>query len=338
MRMNKKDGEIAVYLLKKSGLCACDAARLVLELAEACRAEEGDGGLFARCRRAVMLGVHALQEEERSVPFSEAVAFTLREKQHRAARTQSDIAYYMRRLMRCVPGLAERALRSFSPQDCRHALQTAFTTPSQLSKARAIMSGVFSVGRRQGWCGENPVLLVEVPRLREHEIAPLPLHAVQQLVDTAHQPAHCAALPALGLMLHAGVRPQEVVRLRWQDVDLEEREICIAPRHSKTGGARRIPLSDSLLHLLASNMGQGNICPPNWRNRWKQLRSDAGFSSWVPDVLRHTFASYFIKHHRDMTALQLSMGHRDQRLLMSRYINLRGIGRRDAAAFWRLRL
>ena len=39
-----------------------------------------------------------------------------------------------------------------------------------------------------------------------------------------------------------------------------------------------------------------------------------------------------------MTALQLSMGHRDQRLLMSRYINLRGISRRSAMEFWKLRM
>ena len=32
------------------------------------------------------------------------------------------------------------------------------------------------------------------------------------------------------------------------------------------------------------------------------------------------------------------MGHRDQRLLMSRYINLRGIKRSYAAAFWKMQL
>lgn len=338
MRMKKREAETALYLLKKSGLCVCDAARLVLELVEGCRQSGGHAGLFARCRRAVMLGVEALRQEELSVPFAEAVAFTLRVKQHRAARTQSDIAYYMRRLMRAVPGLAGRALRSLTSQDCCRMLQAAYGTPSQRRKARAILSGVFSVGRRQGWCGENPVLLVEVPAVQEKEIAPLPLAEVRQLVETARKPAHAAVLPALGLMLHAGVRPHEIQRLHWQDVDLEERELCIAARHSKTGGSRRIPLSRSLLRLLSAHAGSGPICPPNWRQRWLQLRRAAGFARWVPDVLRHTFASYHVKHHRDMAALQLSMGHRDQRLLMNRYINLRGISRPDAAAFWALRL
>jgi integrase len=286
----------------------------------------------------VVLGTEALKKEEQSVPFAEAVAYTRQVKQHRAARTQSDIAYYMRRLMRAVPGLAEKSLRSLTPQDCREALQIAYPTPSQQRKARAILSGVFSVGRRRGWCSENPLQLVDAPVVQEKEIVPLPLHEVRQLVETARRKPHRAALPALGLMLHAGVRPQEVTRLQWGDIDFEEREICIPARHSKTGGARHIPVSPPLLQMLVRYRGCGRICPPNWRSRWLELRRSAGFEHWVPDVLRHTFASYHAKHFRDIAALQLSMGHRDQRLLMSRYINLRGITRRQAAAFWKLQL
>ena len=335
MRMKDKDSETALHLLKQSGLPLIEAARLVLELVEAVR---GGSELFQCCRRVVQLGAAALQQETHSVPFTEAVQHTLQVKRHLAARTQSDIAYYMRRLVRCAPWLGERKLRAVTPAECRLALREAFPTPSQQRKARAILSGVFSVGRRQGWCGENPVLVVEAPHVQEQEIAPLALGEVKQLVATAQLPAHRGSLPAVALMLYAGVRPHEVTRLQWQDVDLEDHELRISPRHSKTGGARRIPLSRPLAQLLARSAGAGRICPPNWRNRWHKLRQEAGFSRWVPDVLRHTFASYHIRQHRDMTALQLSMGHRDQRLLMTRYINLRGISRQDAAAFWSMKL
>lgn len=336
--MRRKEEETALYLLKKSGLHIVDAARLVLELVERSGAAGAGGQSMARLRRAVELGVRAVRQEEHSVPFAEAVAHTQRVKRHLAPRTQGDIAYYMRRLMRDVPWLAGRALRSLTPQECREALQKSFPTASQQRKARAILSGVFSVGRRCGWCGENPVQLVETPHVQEQEIEPLQLEQVKQLVHTAQEPAHRAALPALGLMLHAGVRPQELTRLSWHDIDMEERELCLAARHTKTGGARHIPLSQPLLGMLAQHRGRGRICPPNWKSRWQRLRRAAGFAHWVPDVLRHTFASYYIKHHRDMATLQMCMGHRDQRLLMSRYINLRGITRHRAAAFWHLKL
>ena len=63
MRMKNKETEIAIYLLKQSGLPLIAAARLVLELVDGC-------GDMARCRRAVVLGTEALKKEEQSVPFA----------------------------------------------------------------------------------------------------------------------------------------------------------------------------------------------------------------------------------------------------------------------------
>ncbi len=79
----------------------------------------------------------------------------------------------------------------------------------------------------------------------------------------------------------------------------------------------------------------GAICPKGWVRRWRLLREAAGFSSWVPDVLRHSYASYHVKRYQDLGQLQLAMGHRDCRLLLTRYVNLRGISRADARVFWK---
>ncbi len=70
-------------------------------------------------------------------------------------------------------------------------------------------------------------------------------------------------------------------------------------------------------------------------NRWRALRESAGFSKWVPDILRHSYASYHVKMYHNLALLQLSMGHKDCRLLLTRYINLRGITRADAKKFWK---
>ncbi len=64
--------------------------------------------------------------------------------------------------------------------------------------------------------------------------------------------------------------------------------------------------------------------PGNRENRWSRLRRAAGFApgQWVPDVCRHTFASYHAAYFQDLGALQLEMGHRSAHLLLSRYLNL----------------
>lgn len=331
------DAETAAALLSGVHLSLTDAARLILETLEE---SGGVGGCDpkARCRQVLHLGAEALRLSQQTVSFAEAVEETLRAKAHRAARTLRDIRYYMRRLMRGVSGLGERPVRAISPGECAAMLERVYPTPSQRRKARAILSGVFSTMRKRGFCGDNPVAGVDAPVVREQEILPLSLEKVNTLVETAKQEKHRACLPALGLMLFAGVRPEEVTRLTWGDIDQEEEEITIPARHSKTGGGRHIAICAPLGRLLAQPADaytpETRICPRGWKRRWQQLRRAAGFAKWVPDTLRHTYASYYIKHYHDPGTLQLYMGHRDQSLLRTRYVNLCGISRQQAGAFW----
>ena len=137
---------------------------------------------------------------------------------------------------------------------------------------------------------------------------------------------------------HAGIRPHEVARLSWAQVDLQERAIYILPRHSKTGGARRVTIHKPLLRILrAHKHADGEtICPANWLHHWRELRRKAGWNAparrWPQDALRHTFASYHLSHFRSFAELQLEIGHRDATLLRTRYLDLRGV--QAAARFW----
>lgn len=77
-----------------------------------------------------------------------------------------------------------------------------------------------------------------------------------------------------------------------------------------------------LQRLLAGCAGTGRICPPQWQRHWRELRQHAGFTHWVPDVLRHTCASYHLRHFRSYSELQYEIGHRDSSLLRTRYENM----------------
>ncbi|MFI3243828.1 MAG: site-specific integrase, partial [Akkermansia sp.] len=143
------------------------------------------------------------------------------------------------------------------------------------------------------------------------------------------------------LLVWAGLRPAEVRRLRWADVDLRERSITVRSACSKTGGVRQVDVCGALAASLAQYCrrfkpnDEAFICPADWPQKWRQIRDTAGFAGrWVQDVLRHTFASYHAKHYKDMALLQWNMGHRDQSLLRSRYVNMQGITRKAAAGFF----
>jgi integrase len=150
---------------------------------------------------------------------------------------------------------------------------------------------------------------------------------VERLEQAAELPEHRAMKTSLHLMLYCGLRPNEVARLRPEDIQLQEKRVLVHPRTSKTGGGRMVPIRKS-----ARLRGIRLRIPRNWQNRWRALRRAAGFTRWVPDVCRHTFASYHAAHFKNLALLQLEMGHSTITLLRSRYLNLPRT--RHAHEFW----
>ncbi len=324
-------------LLEGSSLSPSAAGRLVLELVECAGAERlSTASLMKRCRNLIHLGSRVRQQERLSVSFARAAAEALADRQDRRPRTRAEFRSICQRLLRANPALAQRRVRQMTPEDCRLLLEHSFSTARQRAKGRLILHGIFAHSLRRQWCSSNPVAALRAPSLQEAEIHPLNIRELQALLRTALQPIHRACMPALGLMLWAGLRPAEVERLCWEDIDVQEGVISLRPRHSKTGGARHVTLHPVLATWLRESGAarQGRICPPNWPRRWKSLRNAAGIIPWRQDVLRHSFASYHLKHWHDLARLQLEMGHHSPTLLRTRYLSMRGITAAAAARFW----
>ena len=326
----------ALEVLRQTGEDVLAAALLAREAMEKGR------GRLKRARLCLELGAEKLRLREKTVSFSKAVEAAIEARQAKGLRKRSigDFKYLCRRLMRINPRLAERKVRSITSAECRQYLEKAFgNSASQYKKARAIMSGVFSTAIRCGWCGSNPVAGVDVPVVRENPIGILKAQEIHVLLECAEKEDGGACLPAVGMMLYAGVRPHEVERLTWGQVDLEHGSISIPAQHSKTGGARRVSIAKPLARILrayARGDAKTQICPANWRQKWRRVRRVAGWGgegkAWRPDVLRHTFATYHLSHYRNYTALQWEMGHRSSALLRTRYVDMSETG--QPAAFW----
>lgn len=335
--MKTQEEDLARTLLARSRLSWCDAVRLVIELEESLPPARGEtrGDRMLRLRRSIRLGAEMVEREKDTVSVRTAIEASVAARAGRRPSTVADLRYLSRRLLRINPDLAESPMRAVSAEECRRCLERAFQTPSQFKKGRAFLHSVFSFGIRRGWCAANPVACVEVPRIREREIEPLTLPEIVRLTAATSSPGFRDCAPALGIMLWAGVRPCEVARLRWEDIDWEENIIIVRPRHSKTGGARHVSIAPVLRRWLAPDrVGGGVLCPPNWKRKWSYLRNLAGLEAWRQDTLRHTFASYHAKHFRDLTGLSLEMGHADLKLLRTRYINMGRLTRGDARQFW----
>lgn len=317
----------ALEVLRSTGVGVLEAALMAKEALERGR------GRVRRARRCLALGEEQLRLQEKTVTFAKAAeeALAARERKGLRARSLCDFRYYCKRLLKRNPRLAQRRVRSITADECRTYLERAFSTPTQFKKGRLIMSGVFSTAFKKGWCRENPVVRVEVPPITETPIAPLTQQEVQRLEATATQPEHRDMQLSLHLMLYCGIRPTEVSRLDPErDIDRENGQVIVRPNTSKTGGGRVVPLRGGkrLRHVPLT-------IPKSWQRRWRELRQAAGFCGthrWVPDVCRHSFASYHAAHFRNLQELQWEMGHRDTNLLRTRYVS--PVSRQAARRFW----
>ncbi|MDO5490453.1 MAG: hypothetical protein Q4F52_10175 [Bacteroidaceae bacterium] len=326
-----KQNHIAKSLLTGTGVSAPDAARLTLEAIEtlgelttgASRPE-----LLSLLRRVIQAGVAAVKAAEHTVSLSEAAWASVEARKNLRPTTRRDLRHFVRRILR-VEGAADMPLRSMSTADCKWILAAAFgASPSSYKKGRAILSSIFSFGLRNEWVDNNPVTRIEVPAVQEKPIEPLAPEEVERLKLTAGRPEFRDMRFSLSLLLYGGIRPTEVSRLQEGDINWEEGIVIIRPRASKTGGGRAVPLRG-----VRGIRKRDRRIPRNWKRRWRALRRAAGFRHWVPDVCRHTFATYHAAMFRNLPVLQLEMGHRDTTLLRSRYMV--PVGRKKAELFWK---
>lgn len=287
-------------------------------------------GRVQRARKCLAVGEEELKRQERTVTFLTAVHEALEARASLRPRTLIDFRYFSKRIMRLCPELPARRVRSIRSEECSAWLEKAFASLHQRRKARAVMSGVFATAMKRGWCDDNPIVRVEQPVIKESPIPVLTAEEIKTIIRSAKHYHNGICAAAVGMMLYAGIRPHEVARLTWEQVDLKERAIYILPWHSKTGGARRVTIHKPLLALLRRYQQSDftKICPPNWLMHWRKLRCTAGWcgeKNWPPDVLRHTYASYHLCYFRSYAELQVEIGHRDSALLRTRYVDQRGV-------------
>ncbi len=335
VKSGRRREQAALELLRSTGVDILEAAQVACAVVARLRRKgylSGEGealGVLEQCSHILDLGIEAQDQRERTCTLAEAGWASIEARRDCRRTTLRDLRYNLRRILK-VEGAADMPLRAMTTSQCRRILQAAFGhSKSCYVKGRAMLSSVFSYGIRQEWCDSNPVSRIEVPRVTERPIVPLTPAMVSRLQSTVEQPEHRDMKLSLNLLLYSGIRPTEVSRLRDSDFCWEEGTVIIRPHKSKTGGGRVVPLRG-----MSALPPQQRHIPRRWQQRWLALRRAAGFTHWVPDVCRHTFASYHATHYRDLPALQLEMGHRDCSLLRSRYIA--PATRKDAEIFWQM--
>ena len=324
---------LAKEVLGKTKVSVLDSARFVRNILDA---KPNDSKLTDAqfVLKVIEVGLRNIRTKEMS--FADGFVMYLKSKQHLRPDSIRDIRCIGNRLIKTKHELSRRNFSEFSVSECEEWLNCAFATPSQYNKGRAMLHAFFEFALRREWCDKNPIKRIERKKVVEKEIQPLKLSEIRRLIKNAQRESPKYAI-VVALLVYAGIRPREVRRLTWRDIDTEEKIITVRSQCSKTGGVRQVEIPPVLNRLLIAHQleSTSHICPLDWVCRWRKIREDSGFSGcWEQDVLRHTYASFYAKRFKDLPRLQVNMGHSNQMLLCHRYINMRGISRLEAKEFF----
>ncbi|MEM7281074.1 MAG: site-specific integrase [Pseudomonadota bacterium] len=133
----------------------------------------------------------------------------------------------------------------------------------------------------------------------------------------------------LRIMLNTGGRRNEVLELRWGDVDQKNRMITFPGIRTKNSKTRRIPISDDLVDDLqrynservtgSTNEGQEVLAKKgerifpvdSIRKPWARLKDMAKLPHISPHILRHHVASTLIREGASLAAVRDLLGHKD---------------------------
>jgi integrase len=105
----------------------------------------------------------------------------------------------------------------------------------------------------------------------------------------------------LALSVFSGARSNEILQLKWSDIDFEHGEIKIRAKGSATGKARTLIMPENLSLFLVPHrdIGKSLVVPHGQRSlqRWmKKLFNGLGFKP-VYQGARHSFATYHLALH-----------------------------------------
>ncbi len=290
-----------------------------------------------------------LQSTPKASPIVSDLIARFMEEHVEAKRAEGTQRGYRRILTQCVePVLGKMLVRDVTSAETSHLHNKMKATPRQANLALSILRKMFT-------CAElwnlrppmtNPCIGIErYPETkRERYLSLNELLALGEVLDDCQRDLTepLSALLGIRLILLTGARHNEVMKLRWRQVDLDGMVLKLASTEHKSGtktGGKLITLNEEAIKVLKAVqpvLGNPYVFPGKkvggyfvgLQHVWERIRArvDARESAAVKartknsqdtlsikDVrihdLRHTFASHAVINGADIKMVATLLGH-----------------------------
>jgi integrase/recombinase XerD len=199
------------------------------------------------------------------------------------------------------------------------------------ARALAALRGFYQYCLRQGWIQEDPVALVENPKLPKPLPKSLSEADVEALLDAPDLETELGMRDRtmLELLYACGLRVTELVDLRVSQVNLRQGVVRVTGKGRKE---RLVPMGEAAQSWLQRYLGevrplllpagQSDVCFPGRAGQsmtrqafWYRIKHWARVAGidkpLSPHTLRHAFATHLLNHGADLRVVQLLLGHTD---------------------------
>lgn len=193
-----------------------------------------------------------------------------------------------------------------------------------INRYRAFIIRAFSLALKHGWIDHRPY----VPELREPKVRVRWIRKWQarELIESINSPA---LKRMVSFALLTGARRGEILTLRWDNVDIENRNAMVTAENAKSGRARSLPLNDEAIRVLREcDMSCEYVFSINGerlmdieRKEFNRALQAVQISDFRFHDLRHTWASWHIQNGTPLMMLK-EMGGWETLEMVKKYAHL----------------
>lgn len=250
-------------------------------------------------------------------------------KKKKESSAKEDRRYIDRNIL---PKLGKKKVRDITRKDVEELHQSMADSPYAANRALSLLSKMMNLAEAWGERDDNTNPCRHVQKFKEKgkeryltnaELANLG-QALQEFETSAP-----IAVDAIRLLLLTGARKNEILTLRWENVDCEAKTIFL--EDTKTG-ARTIHIGDTALTVLRQAQARTDspyVIPGRYpsthmkelRKAWKRISERAGFNDVRIHDLRHTNASIAVGAGMSLPMVGKLLGH-TQAQTTQRYAHL----------------
>lgn len=244
-------------------------------------------------------------------------------------RTYANYELYCNKYV--LPAIGKKQIAKVTPADIEHLMGRAshlsksarhhiFITVDQIMKS-AVRNGL----RQQNPC-EGLSVKAEAPLKK---IEWFSLDEIQTIIKNLDKPFGVA----IALMLYTGLRSEEIMGLRWGDINQKEKTITVRRavtrvakgeflpvERSKNDKVRIVTYGDELamwlksapktsIYVVPAIRSGGYMTPGSFRRQYDKFFAGLPIRKLSPHKLRHTYATYLIKGGAELRAVQTLLGH-----------------------------